>query len=205
MEERTNEELNESTEVEKKVEKEEKLSHKDKKAFDKLQEELGKITSEVNVWKNKYYEAYADMSNLRKSIEKDHQQMIKYSGQRFVEGMLPALDNFYMAFKVTPEDPTLAAYCKGFEMIYRQLYSALEAEGLKEIEVKPGDDFDHNFMQAVEVVEGEKDNVVTALRSKGYYFKDRLVRPAMVVVSKTKEEQKVESSEEKENEEDQLN
>ncbi len=177
-------------------EKDEKLSRKDKKNFDKLQEELGKMTAEANVWKNKYYEAYADMANLRKSIEKDHQQMVKYSGQKFVEGMLPALDNFYMAFKVTPEDPTLAAYCKGFEMIYRQLYSALEAEGLKEIDVQVGQEFDHNTMQAVEVVEGEKDNVVVTQRTKGYFFKDRLVRPAMVVVSKTKEEQKEETSNE---------
>ena len=177
-------------------EKDEKLSRKDKKNFDKLQEELGKMTEEANVWKNKYYEAYADMANLRKNIEKDHQQMVKYSGQKFVEGMLPALDNFYMAFKVTPEDPTLAAYCKGFEMIYRQLYSALEAEGLKEIDVQVGQEFDHNTMQAVEVVEGEKDNVVVIQRTKGYFFKDRLVRPAMVVVSKTKEEQKEETSDE---------
>ena len=177
-------------------EKDEKLSRKDKKNFDKLQEELGKMTAEANVWKNKYYEAYADMANLRKNIEKDHQQMVKYSGQKFVEGMLPALDNFYMAFKVTPEDPTLAAYCKGFEMIYRQLYSALEAEGLKEIDVQVGQEFDHNTMQAVEVVEGEKDNVVVIQRTKGYFFKDRLVRPAMVVVSKTKEEQKEETSDE---------
>ena len=57
-------------------------------------------------------------------------------------------------------------------------------------------------MQAVEVVEGEEDDLVTTVQLKGYMLKDRLVRPAMVVVSKIKKEEKDETSSESQNSED---
>jgi molecular chaperone GrpE len=165
-----------------------KENKKDKKLKDKIKE----LEDQANNWKNKFYQAYADMDNLRKLMEKDHQQMVKYRGQGFLESLLPVLDNFYMAFKVTPSDPTLAAYCKGFEMIYNQMVSALELEGVKEITPQLGVKFDHNTMQAVDVVEGEEDDVVVQVANKGYLYRDRLVRPAMVVVSKKpQEEEKV--------------
>lgn len=165
--------------------KEEKLSRKDKK----LKEKLSQVEEEANVWKNKYYQAYADMDNLRKLMEKDHQQIVRYRAQGFLEALLPVFDNFYMAFKVKPEDPTLATYCKGFEMIYNQMVAVLESEGVSEIVPNIGDKFDHGKMQAVDVVDGEQDDVVVDVANKGYMYRDRLVRPAMVIVSKIKKEE----------------
>ena len=197
MKEKTNEkELDEQVETpEKEIDdskvSEEKYDKKDKK----LKEKINELEKEVATWKNKYYQAYADMDNLRKIMQKDHQQMVKYCGQSFLESLLPVFDNFYMAFKVKPSDPTLEAYCKGFEMIYNQMVNCLESEGVAEILPSIGDKFDHNKMQAVDVVEGEKDDVVVQIANKGYMYKDRLVRPAMVVVSKIKKEEPVDSSE----------
>lgn len=180
MEERVNDVNLEENELQEEVANKE--SKKDKKCKEKIKE----LEEQANVWKNKYFQAYADMDNLRKLMEKDHQQMVKYRGQGFLESLLPVLDNFYMAFKVTPTDPTLAAYCKGFEMIYNQMVYALESEGVKEIIPAIGSEFDHNTMQAVDVVEGEKDDLIVSVANKGYMYRDRLVRPAMVVVSKVK-------------------
>ena len=149
-----------------------------------LEEQVKKLTEEMNYWKNKYYEAYADMDNLRKKMEKDHQVMVKYRGQGFLEALLPVFDNFYYCFKFKPEDPTLAAYCKGFEMIYNQMVQALESEGVKEIVPDLNKKFDPSIMQAVDIEDGEEDDLVTKVMNKGYMLKDRLVRPAMVVVSK---------------------
>ena len=197
MKEKTNEkELDEQVETpEKEIDdskvSEEKYDKKDKK----LKEKINELEKEVATWKNKYYQAYADMDNLRKLMEKDHQQMVKYCGQGFLEALLPVFDNFYMAFKVKPSDPTLEAYCKGFEMIYNQMVSCLESEGVSEIFPKAGDKFDHNKMPAVDVVEGEEDDVIVQIANKGYMYKDRLVRPAMVVVSKVKKEEQTDSSE----------
>ena len=176
------EELNkeESKETENKQEEKVEKSYED---------QILELNDKVKYWQNKYYEAYADMDNLKKRMEKDHQQFIKYRGQGFLEALLPVFDNFYNCFKVTPDDPKLAAYCKGFEMIYNQMVNSLEAEGVKEIMPKVGDKFDHNSMQAVDVVEGEEDDLVMKVSTKGYFLKDRLVRPAMVVVSKKKKEE----------------
>lgn len=149
-----------------------------------LEEQISKLTEEASSWKNRYYEAYADMDNLRKKMEKDHQVMFKYRGQGFLEALLPVFDNFYYCFKFKPEDPTLAAYCKGFEMIYNQMVLALEAEGVKEIVPELNKKFDPSVMQAVDVEDGEEDDLVLKVMNKGYMLKDRLVRPAMVVVSK---------------------
>lgn len=162
-----------------------------------LEEQIAKLTEEVASWKNRYYEAYADMDNLRKKMEKDHQVMFKYRGQGFLEALLPVFDNFYYCFKFKPEDPTLAAYCKGFEMIYNQMVQALEAEGVKEIVPELNKKFDPSVMQAVDVEDGEEDDLVLKVMNKGYILKDRLVRPAMVVVSKKpqKEEEKEENVE----------
>lgn len=190
---------NKEIDVEKEIDSDES-SKKDEKKSKK--EKIEYLESQVAYWKNKYYEAYADMDNLRKHIEKDHAQVMKYRSQGFLEALLPSFDNFYNCFKFKPSDPTLAAYCKGFEMIYNQMSATLENEGVKEIVPAVGDKFDHTTMQAVEVVEGEEDDLVTTVQLKGYMLKDRLVRPAMVVVSKIKKEEKDETSSESQNSED---
>lgn len=200
-------ELDENLEIEDSIDEEEapksrKEAKKEKKLQDqinKLQDELLVKEAEANAWKNKYFEAYADMDNLRKVMEKDHQQMVKYRGQGFLEALLPVFDNFYMCFKFKPEDPTLAAYLRGFEMIYNQMVTSLEAEGVKEVLPKEGDKFNHEFMQAVDVVDGEEDDIVVKVANKGYYLKDRLVRPAMVVVSKKPQPKVEEDTAEKAN------
>ena len=190
---------NKEIDVEKEIDSDES-SKKDEKKSKK--EKIEYLESQVAYWKNKYYEAYADMDNLRKHIEKDHAQVMKYRSQGFLEALLPSFDNFYNCFKFKPSDPTLAAYCKGFEMIYNQMSATLENEGVKEIVPSVGDKFDHTTMQAVEVVEGEEDDLVTTVQLKGYMLKDRLVRPAMVIVSKIKKEEKDETSSESQNSED---
>lgn len=195
MEEKTNE-LDEEKVKEEKV-LDDDSSPKESKKFRKEKEKIKELEEQVNTWKNKYYQAYADMDNLRKLMEKDHQQMVKYRGQGFLEALLPVFDNFYMAFKVKPSDPTLNAYCKGFEMIYNQMVNSLESEGVKEILPEIGSKFDHNTMQAVDVVDGEKDDIVVNVANKGYMYKDRLVRPAMVVVSKIKKSDESEENDSK--------
>lgn len=185
MEQKTNELDEEIVKEEKPLDDD---SNKESRKQKKEKEKIKELEEQVNTWKNKYYQAYADMDNLRKLMEKDHQQMVKYRGQGFLEALLPVFDNFYMAFKVKPSDPTLSAYCKGFEMIYNQMLMTLESEGVKEILPEVGSKFDHNTMQAVDVVEGDQDDIVTNVANKGYMYKDRLVRPAMVVVSKTKKD-----------------
>ncbi len=155
----------------------------DKKEEKKLSE-VELLKKEVLSWKEKAYQTAADCDNLRKSYEKDHANMLKYRAMGFVEKLLPVLDSFHLSLMVKPSNPELANYVKGFEMIYRQMLNALDQEGVKEISPEVGSLFDPETMQAVDIKDGEEDNKILQVYSNGYMLKDRLVRPAMVVVSK---------------------
>lgn len=169
-----------------------------------LQEKVDELIKEVATWKDKAYRTVADCDNLRKSYEKDHQLMVKYRGQPFVEKLLPTLDSFYLVLRVEPEEPLLKNYLVGFQMIYSSMLEALGGEGVSQILPSVGVEFDHNTMQAVDIREGEKDNIVVEITKPGYMLRDRLVRPAMVVVSKVKKEEKEEVEETVENTEENI-
>lgn len=178
----------------KEVEKEENKEKKEPT----LEEQIALLKEEVDNWKNKYYMAYADTQNLKKNLEKEHQQFIRYRSMGFVEKLLPALDCFYSVMQNEPEDPVLKNYLVGFRYIYNMLTDALKDEGVTEIEPKVNDKFDFNLMEAVEAVDGEKDDVIVEVRRKGYKLHDRIIKHAQVVVSKvpTKEEPKQEETKE---------
>lgn len=188
---------------EEKLEEEEKISkHKSKKYEEKIAELDEKVLSleeEVAKWKNKYYEAYADLDNTRKMLNKDREEMIKYRAMGFIENILPTLDNFEMAFKVESDDPKIKNYQTGFKMILNQFKAALENEKVSMIEPKIGDEFDPKMMSAMSVVKGEEDNKIADVYLKGYVLKDRMIRPALVIVSK-KEIEEPEKEKEKEEE-----
>lgn len=149
-----------------------------------FEEQIENLKKEVEMWKDKSYRLVADTDNLRKSYEKDHENLLKYRAMGFVERLLPVLDSFHISLMVKPNDPALSNYVKGFEMIYRQMKQALEQEGVSEISPKVGDDFDPDNMQAIDVKDGDEDNKIIQIYQNGYILKDRLVRPAMVVVSR---------------------
>ena len=113
-----------------------------------------------------------------------------------MEKLLPTLDSFYLVLKITPEDQMLKNYLIGFQMIYNGMLQALQDEGVEQVFPKIGEEFDANYMQAIDVVEGEEDDKITDVSKPGYKLRDRLIRPAMVVVSKKKV---VEEDENKEN------
>lgn len=171
---------------ESKVQEENKETSKvNKDEITSLKEELEKAKFDIEHWKNEYYKAFADMANLRKEIEKDHREAIKYRLEDFVDSLLGVLDAFDMAFKVKPSNPETENYLKGFEYVHKQLLSVLEAEGIQTISPNLNDKFDEKTMHAVDTVEDEgEENLVKEITFKGYKLHDHLVRAAMVVVSK---------------------
>ena len=168
-------------------EKEEKVSE---------EETIKKLQADCEHWKNEYYKAYADMANLRKDIEKDHREAMKYRLEGFIDKIVGILDAFDMAFKVKPSNDELKNYLTGFQYVHNTLLSVLSEEGVVAIEPKVGDKFDVSTMHAVEVVEDDgEENIVKEVTLKGYKLHDHLIRAAMVVVSKHPEvkEEKVDS------------
>lgn len=169
------------------------------KDYEALQALYAKANAEMGEWKNKYYLAYADTQNLRKDLEKDHQAAIKYRAEGFLDGLLPALDSFYIALQSSPKDAEARSYQQGFQYLYNQIENALFAEGVSEILPKVGEGFDSATMHAVDVKEGAEDGKIVQVFAKGYKLHDRLVRPAMVSVSKKKVESKDDNKDSKAN------
>ncbi len=129
----------------------------------------------------------ADLENYKKRAARERQDAVKYANESLVEKLIPVLDNFDMALMAAgnPQAGTVDSLKKGVEMIAGQLRNALVEAGLEEIDAskKP---FDPNFHEAVseqESTEAPEGQVLQQLR-KGYKLRDRLIRPATVVVAK---------------------
>ena len=178
------EDIKQNVSEEKEVKDDKKESAVSPQEYAALEALYEKANTEMQDWKNKYYLAFADTQNLRKDLEKDHQTALKYRAEGFLDSLLPALDSFYIALQSAPKDPEAKAYQQGFQFLYNQIENALFAEGVSEILPKAGDPFDFALMHAVDVKEGPEDNKVIQVFAKGYRLHDRLVRPAMVSVSK---------------------
>ena len=160
------------------IKEEEKQETKDtmkasyKKKLEKKDEEIEKVKADMEHWKNEYYKAYADMANLRKDIEKDHQEIKKYRIEGFVDNLVRILDAFDMALKNEPKNEETKNYLTGFKYVYSQLIDLIKSEGVEVIEPKIGDKFDETTMHAVETVEDEgEENIVKVVSCKGYKYK----------------------------------
>ena len=187
-------ENNENKNSEEKEVKDEKSETSTNKGSDKGLNEVDKLKFDVEHWKNEYYRAYADMANLRKTMEKDQREANKYRIEGFVQNLLGVLDAFDMAFKNDATTEELKNYLTGFQYVHRQLIQVLTDEGILEISPKAGDKFDVYSMHAIEVVEDHgEENVVKSVTLKGYKLYEHLIRPAMVVVTKHPSEKKDDS------------
>ncbi len=156
----------------------------DKKNVEMLKEQLSQLRDEKDKWMNKYYQELADIQNLRKEIQRDNQSLLEYRAMPFIEKLVPFLNSMDMAFKSEPKDPAVKSWIDGIHMSYKQLLQVMAQEGLTEIDPKVGDEFDPAWMQSMQTVDGEKDDAVAQVFMKGYKLKNRLVSPAMVVVTK---------------------
>lgn len=129
----------------------------------------------------------ADFDNFRKRAAREKQDAIKFANEGLLQKLVPVLDNFDMALAAAQNDQSEAAQSllKGINMIYQQMKNSLLEAGLEEIDAA-GKVFDPNFHEAVsqkETTEAPEGQVVQQLR-KGYKLRDRLLRPASVVVAK---------------------
>jgi molecular chaperone GrpE len=130
----------------------------------------------------------ADFDNFKKRAAREKQDAIKFANESLFQKLIPVLDNFDMALAATQtsaKDEAVQSLQTGVNMIYQQLKTALTDAGLEELDAT-GKPFDPNLHEAVsqkETTEVPEGQVVQQLR-KGYKFRERLLRPASVVVAK---------------------
>ena len=149
---------------------------------------------EIQELKDQLLRSLADSENLRKRTIKEIADAKKYSHISFVRDLVSSVDNLQRALKALPEDksqlsePVLNLII-GLEIVEKEIRNTFEKHNLKEISPL-NEKFDYNFHQAMfEVPTTEKDpGYVVEVSQKGYILHDRLVRPAMVGISKKPDE-----------------
>lgn len=157
-------------------------NHKKKKKNEKNNELLEKN----KFLENELLKSKAEFINYRKRLEEEQSRLLKYCNEDIIKEILPILDNFERAINMDDDnlEDEVSKFLSGFKMIYCKLISTLEKYEVKAIDGnnKP---FDPTYHQAVmtESKEGVEPGMVLEVLQKGYLFKDKVIRPAMVKVS----------------------
>lgn len=133
--------------------------------------------NEAEEYKNKYLRALADYQNLEKRSFNEKRETEKQVTRRVVERFLSVMDDIERAQAFHSDE--------GLNMVAKQFQSALTDLGVTEIEAV-GKEFDPYTAEAIEMIEGEDDNIVIEIARKGYMMGDTVLRPAQVKVSKIK-------------------
>ena len=147
-----------------------------------VEEENEAVSANDSEYIEKYQRLMADFANYKQREEKSKADFKKFASSSLVEKLLPVLDNFDRALKdKDPEDP----FVKGVIMTRDELIKILKNEGLEEI-ASDGEKFDHNLHHAVMTEESEtvEEDYIIETFQKGYTLNGRILRPAMVKVSK---------------------
>ena len=153
-----------------------------------LEDDLKKKIEEIN---DKLLRSLAENQNLRKIHEKEKEDLIKYSSSSFAREILSLADNLERAFGLFKNNPKFKSEefkdtLLGIELIEKELINSFDKNGIKSFE-SIGKKFDPNFHQALNEIESEQDDgVVINEIQKGYMLNDRLLRPALVSISKKK-------------------
>jgi len=149
------------------------------------------LEEKVEELNDKLLRSLAESQNLRKIHDKEKEDLIKYSSSNFAREVLNIADNLERAFDLFNNNPEFnndkfKDVKVGIELIKKELINSFERNGIKSID-SVGKKFDPNYHQALNEVESDKEEGTIVYEiQKGYMLYDRLLRPAMVSISKKK-------------------
>ena len=146
-----------------------------------IEAELQKVKAERDSLYDRLARAQAEFDDARRRAAKEQQEFRDFATADAIKSMLPAFDSFERALQAKSD---AADFRGGVELIYKQLQDALAKLGVRAIPAK-GEPFDPHVHEAIEMVETSDapDHEVLEELQRGYKFKDRLLRPAMVKVA----------------------
>jgi molecular chaperone GrpE len=155
---------------------------------DKSIKEVESIQAALEDMKGKYLRLYAEFENYKKKVQKDKEEFSKYCHESIVYELLPVIDNLEMALKHAGEGEAAGSLAQGVENTLRELNRTLEKFGVAAIEAlnKEFDPAYHHAMSQIERSDMENNTVADEFR-KGYLYKDKVLRPSLVAVSKKKD------------------
>ena len=174
-------------EIVQEVQEEEASLASPEKNADSLEAQLEDAQAKASENWEQYLRAKAEMDNLRRRNTKDVENAHKYGMEKFVSELLPVLDSMVMGLAI--EDASAESQREGMKLTMNMLEKMMEKLGIEEIDPL-NEKFDADKHQAMTMQPNAEvePNTVIAVMQKGYALNERLIRPAMVMVSKAVEE-----------------
>ena len=172
------------------MENEEQLTQEQVDAADEAPEQaednqVAELQAEVAKLKEDALRAQAEVQNVRRRAEADVEKAHKFSTEKFARELLNVVDNLDRAMAMSPDDEVVKPFLEGIEMTHKSFIDTLGKFKVEQINPE-GHPFDPELHQAISMVEAPdaEPNTVLNVVQKGYTNHGRLLRPAMVVVSK---------------------
>lgn len=152
-------------------------------------EVIESLEEEIKALKEQVLRAHAEFDNTKKRLEQQRIQDRKYASKFLVEQLISPLSQLDKIVEMKTEDTQLKNFLIGFRMVKDALYKVLESDGLKHIEALD-QPYDPNIHEAIEKVEdrNKPKSINIEVVSKGYMYKDQLLRPAMVKINEWSDE-----------------
>jgi len=139
------------------------------------------LEAEAAKWKELSLRTAAEMDNFRKRTAREREEAIRYANQRLLEDLLPVIDNFEMGMQAAAQDTSSMIYI-GMDMVRKQLAEFLSNQGVEEIPATG--QFNANLHDAVsQELSDQPEGEILRVTRRGYKLRDRLLRPASVVVA----------------------
>ncbi|MFV9875719.1 MAG: nucleotide exchange factor GrpE [Rickettsiales endosymbiont of Dermacentor nuttalli] len=152
---------------------------------------IAAFEQEITTLKDQLLRAVAETENVRRRAEKQYEEASKFAITNFARDLINAMENLYRTTEFTSSNgetlpQEVKAIIEGIEMTQKEFVSVFEKHGLKRIVPARGEKFDHNIHQAVAHIEDPEleSSLIVQIVQAGYILKERLLRPAMVSVSK---------------------
>ncbi len=153
-----------------------------------LTDQLLQKDEELHALNDKYLRLAAEFDNYKRRVQRDQQDTIRFANEKLFKDLLPTLDNLERALQSGREQDRGEGLLEGVDLTYKHFLDTLQKMGIKQVS-SVGEVFDPAKHQAVGQVESTTvpENVIVDEYQKGYFVHDRILRPAMVTVAKTKE------------------
>jgi molecular chaperone GrpE len=164
-----------------------KLKGKSKKKDQANNKEITQLKEQISSEKDRVLRLSAEFENFQKRKQRELDEFKKFANETIFRQFLTVVDNLERALSSSKENSDEKTLIEGVELTYKEIIKLFDTFSVKPVEAE-NQTFDPNFHQAVTQEETDKvpDNTVTKVLQKGYLLHDRLIRPAMVIVSKNK-------------------
>lgn len=176
-----------NTKVEQHAPAEQSQNQKDDQAADEITEQIKAAENEAKEHYDKLLRVMAEFDNYKKRIEREKAEQAKYANQSLICDLLPVIDDFDRVLGHIPAEATseVAAIADGVKLIQSHFLGGLQKHGFSPLETSVGKKFDPTTQEAVAHVESEiPEGCVAIEHRRGWMLHDRVVRAAMVTVSK---------------------